>query len=88
VGAIKPISFNAAGAVNILFLVTFALGMFYFMYTFRYRGAFKILNTAGMYSIMIFLGTLFGTLSLKRLSGMANAWQWIIDSLRTLGVMV
>lgn len=86
VGAIKPISLTAAGAVNVLFLVTFALGMFYFMYTFKYRGAFKILNTAGMYSIMIFLGTLFGTLSLKRLSAMGNAWQWILEALKTLGV--
>ena len=81
VGAIKPID-----PYNILYLTTFIFGIVYFMYAFRYRGVFKAANNIGLVVIMLYMGQLFGTTALKRVSALSDALQWILTSLKTIGI--
>lgn len=83
VGAIKPID-----PYNILYLVTFIFGIAYFMYAFKYRGIFKASNYIGLIVIMLYMGQLFGTTALKRVSSISDTMQWILTALKSFGIPI
>jgi len=82
IGIIKPFT-----PENILFIVMSLTAIFYFTYSFEHKGPLKIISDAGLISVMIYMGSIFGTLTIKRLSYLGNAINWILTALRALGIM-
>jgi len=81
IGIIKPFT-----PENMLFIVMSLTAIFYFTYSFEHKGPLKIISDAGLISVMIYMGSIFGTLTIKRLSYLGNAINWILTALRNLGL--
>lgn len=81
VGVIKPITL-----VNVMFIVLSATAVFYFTYSIEHKGPLQTISKLGQYSVMIYMGSIFGTLTIKRLSYLGNAFFWILDALEIMGI--